>query len=117
MEKEMRRAKDTWAQNKSIFAFDEGKLQSFSKESNYESSHKVYKDGFVGVHYHIGKVDDEEGYRKAEENLVRERPYPFALETGTRARDKREKVISDAELRKVAESCIQYLNETYPKFR
>lgn len=113
----MMKAKDTWAQNKSIFSYEEGKLHSFSKESNYETSHKVYQDGIVGIHYHIGKVDDEEGYRKAEENLVRQRPYPFTLETGTRARDKREKVLPDAELRKLSDGCMQYLRETYPRFR
>ncbi|MCR4598263.1 MAG: hypothetical protein K5678_04450 [Acetatifactor sp.] len=113
----MHKAKDTWSQNKSTFVFEEGKLASFSKESNFESSHKVYKDGKAGIHYHIGKVDDEEGYAKAEENLVRERPYPFELETGTRTRDKREHVLTDKELQATAESCMKYLNETYPKFR
>jgi PmbA protein len=39
------------------------------------------------------------------------------LETGTRARDKRERVLTDRELQSKAENCIKYLNETYPKFR
>ena len=113
----MHKAKETWSQNKSTFVFEEGKLASFSKESNFESSHRVYKDGIVGIHYHVGKVEDAEGYARAEANLVRERPYPFELETGKRGRDKREKVMSDQELQETALNCMKYLNETYPKFR
>ena len=113
----MHRAKDTWSQNKSTFEFEEGKLVSFGRESNFESSHRIYRDGLAGIYYHIGKVSDEEGYAKAEKNLERERPYPFELETGTRTRDKRERVLTDRELQSIAENCIKYLNETYPKFR
>ncbi len=113
----MHRAKDIWSQNKSTFEFDEGKLVSFGRESNYETSYRIYKDGIAGIYYHIGRVSDEEGYAKAKKNLERERPYPFELETGTRARDKRERVLTDRELQSKAENCIKYLNETYPKFR
>ena len=113
----MNKAKETLTENRSKFVFKEGMLSSFSKESNFQTSYKVYQDGFAGIYYHVGKVDDEEGFRKAQENLVRERPYPFALETGKRSRDKREKILSDQELRTTAENCVKYLNDTYPKFR
>ena len=113
----MNKAKETLTENRSKFVFKEGMLSSFSKESNFQASYKVYQDGFAGIYYHVGKVDDEEGFRKAQENLVRERPYPFALETGKRSRDKREKILSDQELRATAENCVKYLNDTYPKFR
>lgn len=113
----MHKVKDTKAENMSIFAFEDGKMTSFSKESNFQSSYKVYQDGLVGIYYHVGKVDDAIAYAKAEENLVRERPYPFELETGKRARDLREKVLSDQELRDLAERCVKYLSETYPQFR
>ena len=114
---EIIRAKDIVARKESSLEFKESKLTSFSKESSLETSFRVYQDGKVGIYYHIGPMEDEEGYAKAAANLVRERPYPFTLETGQRARDKREKVLTDAELRSVAESCMKYLTDNYPNFR
>lgn len=113
----MHKAKETWSQKRSTFIFEEGKLASFSKESNFVSSHKVYKDGFAGIYCHTGKVDDEVGYARAEANLVRERPYPFELETGKRSCDKRERLMTDQEIQEAAQNCMKYLSETYPKFR
>ena len=46
----MHRAKDTWSQNKSTFEFEEGKLVSFGRESNFESSHRIYRDGMLKVY-------------------------------------------------------------------
>jgi len=117
MSTEMVRAKDVSIRKTSSLDFKESKLVSFSKESSLESSFRVYQDGKVGIYYHIGPMDDEEGYAKAAANLVRERPYPFTLETGKRARDKREKVMTDEELRATAVSCMKYLTDNYPKFR
>ena len=117
MSMEMTRAKDINARKISKLEFKESKLSSFSKESSLETSYRVYRGDMVGIYYHIGIIEDEEGYAKAAMNLVRERPYPFALETGKRARDKREKVLTDQELRTAAESCMKYLTDNYPKFR
>lgn len=97
-------------------SYQESQLVSFSKESSQRCSYRVYQDGKVGIYFHVGQVEDEEGYAKAQEALVRERPYPFELETGKRMRDKRERILSDKELLETAERCMAHLRETYPRF-
>lgn len=98
------------------FSYEEGKLKSFQKVNSLNVSYRVYKDGKVGIYSQNGAIDDEEGYAKAEANLCRERDYPYELETGKRARNKIEKELTEVELKKIAEECMQYLKETYPQF-
>ena len=62
----------------------ENKVVSFDKINHIETSFRVHQDGFVGIHYQQGKIEDEEGFKKAEINLKLKRPYPFELEKGVR---------------------------------
>ena len=89
---------------------------SFNKYDNVSQSFRVYKDGFVGIHYQQGKMSDKEGFALAEKNLELERPYPFKLEGGKRSRDKKRKILSDTELMSKAKSLLAYLTKTYPQF-
>lgn len=96
--------------------YEESKLLSFHKNNSRMNSFRVYRDGKVGIYCQTGEVEDEVGYKKAEKNLVRERPYPFELETGKRSRDKTERFVSDKELMELAKECMQYICEMYPRF-
>lgn len=95
---------------------EENKIVSFNKKERTCLSYKVYKDGFVGVHYQEGDADDETCYAEAEKNLVLKRPYEFSLETGVRSRDKTEKLVTDKELMDFAEKGLKYLKRKYPQF-
>ena len=44
----------------------ENEIVSFNKNDTTTTSFRVYKDGFVGVHYQRGKLSDKEGFEKAE---------------------------------------------------
>lgn len=95
----------------------EGKIESFNKSNSITNSFRVHKDGLLGVHFHNGKLSDEEGFKQAEENLELKRPYPFELESGTeRSRDKTEKIISDVELMNLAKKGMARLRKQYPDF-
>lgn len=101
----------------SSVTYEENKLLSFHRQSSVTSSFRVHKDGEVGIHYQVGELSDEEGFRKAQENLsVRPRSYPFELETGKRSRDMTERELTDKELMDVAAECMQYLFDRYPRF-
>ena len=54
--------------NKSSINIEESQIVSFQKIEKEESSFRVYKDGIVGIHYQQGKISDEEGNKRAEEN-------------------------------------------------
>lgn len=102
----------------STIEFEEGKIKSFDKKSGITTqSFRVHKDGFMGIHYQSGKMSDEEGFKRAEENLKVKRPYPFELEPGyERSRDKTEKLFTDAELMEMAKKAFAHLNKKYPDF-
>ncbi len=100
----------------STVKIEESKIVSFNKVDHTSTSFRVYKDGFVGVHYQQGKMSDKEGYALAEKNLELQRPYPFKLEGGKRSRDKKRKILSDAELMSKTKSILAYLTKTYPDF-
>lgn len=102
--------------NKSSINIEESQIVSFQKIEKEESSFRVYKDGIVGIHYQQGKISDEEGYKRAEENLKLNRPYPFELEVGVRHRDKLEKTYTDKETLAMAKKCVSYLKKNYPQF-
>lgn len=106
------------SRNESItIQYIENKKNSVSRQVQLNDSFRVHKNGKVGVLYTTGNLTDEEGYRRAEENLVRERPYPFELETGVRHRDKTEQKLTGTELAEIAQDGMDYLLKTYPDFR
>ncbi len=94
----------------------ESKKNSVSRMKEILNSFRVYRDGFAGIHYQLGEVKDEEGYKKAEEGLSRKRPYPFEPETGMRKRDMTERKLSDRELLEISEDNMEYLRKNYPDF-
>lgn len=110
------REKYTCCNRETTITYKESKLYSVERAQSLSNSYRVYRDGFVGVHMQIGNIDDEEGYRLAEENLERKRPYPFELEKGERSRSKIEKVYTDTELMDFSKECMAYLLEKYPRF-
>ena len=95
---------------------EESEIVSFNKYDKTSRSFRVYKDGFVGVHFQQGKITDKEGYALAEKNLEAKRPYPFELESGERSLDKTEKLLSDEELLKKAKSELSFLKRNFPDF-
>lgn len=97
-------------------AFQESQIISFNKYDKQSNSFRVYKDGFAGIYFQFGKVDDKEGFKKAEDNLELKRPYPFDLESGKRSRDKTEVILSDQEILKTAKKVLSYLKKNYPDF-
>lgn len=94
----------------------ENQIISFDKYTSQDTSFRVHKDGFVGIHYEKGKMSDDEGYAKAEKNLELKRPYPFELETGKRSRDKTEEVLTDEQLMAISKKAIKYLRKKYPDY-
>ena len=95
---------------------EETKLKSFNKDSRTFRSFRVYDGGYAGIQYIQDNISEEEGYRRAEENLKLKRPYGFALETGTRRRDKTEREYSDRELMDIARETVEYLKTHFPDF-
>ncbi len=97
--------------------YEENKLLSFQKINSKTVSYRVYENGMVGIHCHIGEITDEEGFLKAEENLrERPRPYPFELESGKRSRNLTEREVADKELLEIADDCMKYICGKYPDF-
>jgi len=102
--------------NFSEVIIQENQIVSFNKYDKKTSSFRVYKDGFVGIHYQQGEMSDKEGYEKAEKNLELKRPYPFELESGERSIDKSEKLLSDAELLNKAKRELSWLKRNFSDF-
>lgn len=94
----------------------ENEIVSFNKFDKTTTSFRVYDNGFVGVHYQLGKMSDKEGYALAEKNLELKRQYPFDLENGVRELDKTEKLLTDEQLMKKAKAELTYLLKTHPDF-
>ncbi|MCR4733860.1 MAG: hypothetical protein K5829_02500 [Treponema sp.] len=97
-------------------SIQESQIVSFNKYDKKETSFRVYKDNFVGVHYQQGEMSDSEGFAKAEKNLELQRPYPFELEAGQGTIDKREKLLTDVELMKKARKELFWLKKNFPDF-
>lgn len=112
----MQREKASYRNIISKFSYREGKLEDFYKKISTTDSYRVYQDGFVGIYCQIGEIDDELGFQKAEENLVKERRYPYEMESGVRSRNKVERELTDKELKVYAEEGMEYLKTTYPQF-
>ena len=100
----------------STVAFEENKIVSFQKKVAPEYSFRVYRDGFAGIHYQVGEMSNEEGYKRAEQNLALKRPYPYPLATGSRKRNKYERILSDRELLDIAKEALAHISEKYPQF-
>jgi len=112
----MKREKNVNHEIVTEFSYVEGKLETFQKINSLNVSYRVFENGKVGIYSQNGEIDDEEGYRRAEANLSREREYPYELETGKRSRSKIEAELTEVELKQIAEECMQYLKETYPQY-
>lgn len=95
---------------------EESKIKAFNKDSRTNYSYRVYDGGYAGIQFVQGSLDSEEGYRKAQDNLVLKRPYKFSLETGVRHRDKTEWEYSDNELMDIARETVEYLKAHFPDF-
>ena len=101
----------------SELTFEENKAKAFARKNEIESSYRVYGDGKVGIYYHCGKIDDAEGFARAQAVPERARPYEFLPENGgKRSRDKTECSVSDRELMDMGMEYMQYLTEKYPNF-
>jgi len=94
----------------------ETKFKSFNKDTRSEYSFRVYDGEYAGIQLIQGNVDEAEGFKQAEKNLALKRPYKFALETGSRHRDKSEAQYSDKELMDIAREIIDYLRTHHPDF-
>ncbi len=94
----------------------ETKINTFSKDERTDRSFRVYDGEYAGVQFVQGMADEEEQFAKAAENLSLKRPYKFALETGTRHRDKTERGYTDRELMDIAHEAVEYLKTHHPDF-
>ena len=109
--------KFTYIETTSTVKFEENKIIAFDKYNTCTNSFRVGRDGLLGVHYQKGKMTDEEGYARAEQNLELKRPYPFEPETGERHRDKTERMFSDKELMELTREALEHIHSKYPDFR
>jgi len=96
--------------------FIENKIKSFHKSDSTCTSFRVYKNGEAGIHRQIGEITDEEGYKRAEENLCLHRPYPYSLESGKRSRNKIEQNYTDKYLLDLAKEALAHISEKYPQY-
>lgn len=110
------REKYTYNCIKSEIKIEENKIQSFQKTASATQSFRIYQNGFLGVHYQVGKISDDRGFALAEEKLSLKRQYKYPLESGVRHRDKRERILTDKELMELAQECVSHLSEKYPRF-
>lgn len=95
---------------------EETKIKAFNKDNRTNTSFRVYDGESAGVQFVQGKIDPEEGYRQAQDNLTLKRPYKFSLESGTRRRDKTEREYSEKELMEITREALSYLKEHFPDF-
>lgn len=96
--------------------FEENRTNSFVRKKFATYSFRVQSEGFLGVHYQLGEIPEEQGWAIAERNLELKRPYKFDLETGVRHRDLTERVLSDKELLELTQEVLSYINGKYPDF-
>lgn len=96
--------------------YEENKIKTVGKRTELYTSHRYHENGSVGIQMTVGQIDDELGYKLAKEKLVRQRPYPFELETGVRHRDKIERKLTETELLDISKDAMEYLLKTYPDF-
>lgn len=110
------REKYTLRVNLSDVAIEENRIKAFGRRNECFYSFRVQSDGYLGVHFQRGEMDDEEGYARARRNLALKRPYPYMLETGTRHRDMTERVLTDQQMMEIAGETLDYVHSRYPDF-
>lgn len=110
------REKYTLRVNLSDVAIEENRIKAFGRRNECIYSFRVHSDGYLGVHFQRGEMDDEEGYARARRNLALKRPYPYTLETGTRHRDMTERVLTDRQMMEIAGEALDYVHSRYPDF-
>lgn len=110
------REKYTMKATTSTVGIKENRIDSFDKRNQLALSFRVQEDGYLGVHYQMGEMGDEEGYARARRNLALKRPYPYELETGRRSRDRSERVLTDRELLENAGEALEYVHSRHPDF-
>ncbi|MDE7294356.1 MAG: hypothetical protein K2N72_08025 [Oscillospiraceae bacterium] len=110
------REKFIYKARNSTVKIEENKITAFEKKDLDDYSYRFLRDGYVGAYYCREKIDDDEGYRRAEKNLRFKRPYKFELETGARYRDQTEKVLTDSELMALARETLAHINNKHPKY-
>lgn len=110
------REKRIYLNEKTSVSYLENKKEAFRKMDNMITSFRVYENDNVGFFRYEGRIEDEKGYAKAKENLKRQRPYPFTLETGVRTREKIERVYSDSEVMEIAQNAMDYILKEYPQY-
>ncbi len=95
---------------------DENKPESFNRVMKEENSFAVFEDGTEGIYYTEGKMSDDEGFKKADDNLALERPYKFSLETGKRSRDLTKDILTGEQIKQGCAEILDYLNARHPDF-
>lgn len=108
--------KFTSIETTSIINIQENKIISFDKNNSSTYSFRILENGCLGIHYQVGDISDEEGYRQAKGNLELKRPYKFELETGIRHRDKTEMVLTDKDLLDLTREALNHIHSKYPNF-
>lgn len=112
----MQREKMAFTEQRSAVKIEETAVTGFQREESEKYSFRVYDKGFAGIYFNVGKMTDDEGFGKAEKNLVLERPYKYQLESGVRSRDLTEEVLTDRQLIDIANETVAYLKEKHPEF-
>lgn len=110
------REKYTFRAITSSVGIRENRIDSFDKQNQLFSSFRVQEDGYLGIHFQVGEMEEEEGYTKARRNLALKRPYPYTLETGRRSRDKTERVLTDRQMMDITGEALEYVRSRYPEF-
>ncbi len=100
----------------SSVGIEENRVCSFDKRDQTFMSFRVQEEGILGVHFQQGEMGDEEGYARARRNLSLKRPYPYEMETGSRSRDKTERVLTDRQLMEITREALEHLSSRYPDF-
>lgn len=100
----------------SSVGIEENRVCSFDKRNQTFISFRVQEGGLLGVHFQEGEMEDGEGYARARCNLALKRPYPYEMETGSRSRDKTERVLTDRQLMENAREALEHVYSRYPEF-
>lgn len=87
---------------------------SLNKRRQLRTSYRVRDGEWGGIHVQKGPTEDEEGFEAA--GAVLNQYYPVAPETGKRARDLTEQILTDRELLELARECLDFVTKKYPEF-
>ena len=112
----MERELITIAKDQRSVEIEESKIKSYNKENRTNRSFRVYDGEYAGIQFYQGEIDEDKGYKQAQDNLILKRDYKFKLETGSRHRDKTEREYSDKEFMEIAREAVSYLKTNYQDF-